>query len=535
MTSEITADSREVTVDRLTRNNGPKRDRDIPSILADLPQVRPFDSSNRALLENVHPPAWVNPEPSRRYNLVVIGAGTAGLVTAAGAAGLGAKVALVERALMGGDCLNVGCVPSKALIRCARAFAAVRDAGEFGVRVPAGATIDFPAVMERMRKLRAGISPHDSARRFRDLGVDVFLGDARFTGRDTVEVAGKTLRFAKACIATGARAASLPIPGLAEVGHLTNETLFSLTELPARFAVIGAGPIGCEMAQTFARFGSKVALLEAGPQILGREDRDAAERVAAALIRDGVDLRCSVNIQRVSGDDSEKVVHLDGDETVSVDEVLVGVGRAPNVEGLGLDRADVEFDTRQGVKVNDRLQTTNRNIYAAGDICSAYKFTHTADFAARIVIQNALFFGRAKASALTIPWCTYTDPEIAHVGIYAHEAERKGISVETFTVELSDVDRAVLDGAADGFLRVHVKRGGDKILGATLVASHAGEMISEVTLAIVNGIGLGAFGRTIHPYPTQAEVFRKAGDAYNRTRLTPRVKSLFETFLRWRR
>jgi len=477
----------------------------------------------------------VNPNPSGRYNLVVIGAGTAGLVTAAGGAGLGAKVALVERALMGGDCLNVGCVPSKALIRCARAFAEVRDAGRFGVRVPEGATVDFIAVMELMRKLRSGISPNDSANRFRELGVDVFLGNARFTGRDTVEVAETTLRFAKACIATGARAASLPIPGLAETGYLTNETVFSLTELPPRLAVIGAGSIGCEMAQTFARFGSKVTLLEVGPHILGREDADAAGLVEKALLRDGADLRCSVNMEKVSGDRSNKFIHLRGHDGVAVDEVLIGVGRAPNVEGIGLDRAGVEFDTRQGVKVNDRLQTTNRNIFAAGDICSAYKFTHTADFAARIVIQNASFFGRAKASALTIPWCRYTDPEIAHVGMYVQDAEKRGIAVDTFTVELSDVDRAVLDGAAEGFLKVHVKRGTDKILGATLVASHAGEMISEITLAMVNGIGLGAFGKTIHPYPTQAEVFRKAGDAYNRTRLTPRVKSLFETILRWRR
>jgi len=505
------------------------------AILADLPQVQPFDESNRALVENVHPPAWVNPEPSGRYNLVVIGAGTAGLVTAAGAAGLGAKVALVERALMGGDCLNVGCVPSKALIRCARAFAEVRDAGGFGVRVPAGVTVEFPAVMERMRRLRAGISPHDSARRFRDLGIEVFLGEARFTGRNTVEVAGTTLRFAKACIATGARAASLPIPGLAEAGYLTNETIFSLTELPRRLAVIGAGPIGCEMAQTFARFGSKVTLLEAGPQILGREDRDAAERIGSALARDGVDLRCSARIGGVHRDDAGKLITMEEHAGLRVDEILVGVGRAPNVEGLGLDSAGVEFDTRQGVKVNDRLQTTNSKIYAAGDVCSVYKFTHTADFAARIVIQNALFFGRAKASALTIPWCTYTDPEIAHVGMYVHDAEKKGIAVDTFTVELSEVDRAILDGAVDGFLKVHVQRGTDKILGATLVASHAGEMISEITLAMVRGIGLGALGKTIHPYPTQAEVFRKAGDAYNRTRLTPKVKSLFETILRWRR
>ena len=534
MTGQIAANAKDHAM-LMTSDDAASTEAGFASILAALPQVQPFDANNRRLVQNVHPPNWVNPEPARRYNLVVIGAGTAGLVTAAGAAGLGAKVALVERALMGGDCLNVGCVPSKALIRCARAYAEVRGADKFGVRVPHGVAVDFPAVMERMRKLRAGISPNDSAKRFRELGVDVFLGEAHFTSRETVEVAGKTLRFAKACIATGARAATLPIPGLAESGFLTNETIFSLTELPARLAVIGGGPIGCEMAQTFARFGSKVTLLEAGPHILGREDRDAAERVEQALGRDGVDVRCSVKILKISADGPQRLIELEARESLSVDQILIGVGRAPNVEGLGLDRAGVDFDPRQGVKVDDQLQTTNRNIFAAGDICSVYKFTHTADFAARIVIQNALFFGRAKASTLTIPWCTYTDPEIAHVGMYAQDAEKKGIAVDTFTLELSDVDRAILDGADEGFLKVHVKRGTDKILGATLVASHAGEMISEMTLAMVNGIGLGAFGKTIHPYPTQAEVFRKAGDAYNRTRLTPKVKKLFETILRWRR
>lgn len=535
MTRQIAPDPNVQTALVPSADPGAVQAQNDPSILAEMPQVRPFDEHNRALLHRVHPPDWTNPEPSGRYNLVVIGAGTAGLVTAAGAAGLGAKVALVERGLMGGDCLNVGCVPSKALIRSARAFAQVRDAGQFGVRIAAGAIVDFPAVMERMRRLRAGISPNDSAERFRDLGVDVFLGDARFTGRDTVDVAGKTLRFAKACIATGARAAALPIPGIAKAGYLTNETLFSLTELPKRLAVIGAGPIGCEMAQAFARFGSMVTLLEAGPHMLGREDRDAAERVERALRRDGVNVRCSVKVLKVSADGSQRLIELQGDQTVPVDQILIGVGRTPNVEGLGLDRAGVDFDTHQGVRVNDHLQTANRNIFAAGDICSAYKFTHTADFAARIVIQNALFFGRATASALTIPWCTYTDPEIAHVGMYAHEAEKKGLAVDTFTLELSEVDRAILEGSDEGFLKVHVKRGSGKILGATLVASHAGEMISEVTLAMVNGIGLGALGKTIHPYPTQAEVFRKAGDAYNRTRLTPRVKRLFEAILRWRR
>ncbi|MCZ6735147.1 MAG: mercuric reductase [Planctomycetota bacterium] len=507
------------------------------AIVEQLAQARPLDEHNKALIENVRPPDWVNPKPVGRYNMVVVGAGTAGLVAAAGAAGLGAKVALVERALLGGDCLNVGCVPSKALIRCARAYADARDAGQFGVRIAKGVTLDFPAVMQRMRRLRAGISPNDSAQRFRDLGVDVFFGEARFTGTDTVEVEATTLRFARACIATGARAAMPGNPGLAEVGYLTNETVFSLTELPPRLAIIGAGPIGCELAQTFARFGSQVTLLEAMRQILPREDRDAAQRIEKALVTDGVDLNCCCKVVGFRKDGVEKVVELDGDgacEDLHVDEILLGVGRAPNLDGLNLEAAGVEYDNA-GVKVNDRLQTTNRRIYAAGDICSAYKFTHTADAMARIVIQNALFFGRSKASALIIPWCTYTDPQIAHVGLYAHEARKKGIEVDTYTIELSDVDRAILDGEDEGFLKVHVKKGSDTILGATLVARHAGEMISEITLAMVAGAGLATVSRTIHPYPTQAEVIKKAGDAYRRTRLTPRVKKVFETILRWRR
>jgi pyruvate/2-oxoglutarate dehydrogenase complex dihydrolipoamide dehydrogenase (E3) component len=502
------------------------------------PTILPDDEHNRLLVSNVHPGDWTNPEPASRYNLVVIGAGTAGLVTAAGAAGLGARVALIERELMGGDCLNVGCVPSKALLRAARAYADVRDAGAYGVEVPEGARVNFPAVMERMRRLRARISRTDSARRFRELGVDVFLGSGRFTGPDTVEVAGKTLRFRKAVIATGARAAALPIPGLAEAGYSTNETVFSLTALPARLAVIGAGPIGCELAQAFARFGARVSLLEALPQILIKEDRDAAARVERALVRDGVELVVGCAVRRVERDGGEKVLHVERDGEVRqlrVDEILIGVGRVPNVEGLDLEAVGVAHDRTTGVKVDDRLRTTNPRIFAAGDICSAYKFTHNSDFQARIVIQNALVLGRARASALTIPWCTYTDPEIAHVGLYEREAKERGLAVKTFVQELEDVDRAVLDGEPEGFVKVHVREGSDRILGATIVARHAGELLPELTLAMVNGIGLGKIARTIHCYPTQAEAIRKLGDAYHRTRLTPVVKKLFARWLAWSR
>jgi pyruvate/2-oxoglutarate dehydrogenase complex dihydrolipoamide dehydrogenase (E3) component len=498
----------------------------------------PLDEHNRRLQENTHPPDWVNPEPSGRYNLVVIGAGTAGLVTAAGAAGLGAKVALIEKHLTGGDCLNVGCVPSKAVIRCARAATEVCGAGEYGIRIEGPVTVDFPAIMERMRRLRAGISPNDSVRRFTELGVDVFLGEGRFTGSDIIDVAGKKLRFARAVIATGARAIAPPINGLAEAGYLTNETVFSLTELPPRLAVIGGGPIGCELAQAFARFGSKVTLVQSGEHILAREDQDAVRCIEAAMVCDGVTIMCGGETAEVQRQGNEKIIRLEcggQKHALTVDAILVGVGRAPNVEGLNLEAVGVKYDTRAGIDVNEYLQTTNPRIYAAGDICSKYKFTHAADAMARIVIQNALFFGRSKASALTIPWCTYTDPEIAHVGMYEKEAQDAGIEIQTFTVALSDVDRAILDGEQEGFLKLHVKKGTDRILGATLVARHAGEMISEITLAMAAGAGLGTIGKTIHPYPTQAEVIKKAADQYSRTRLTPFVKALFRKVLAWRR
>ena len=504
-----------------------------------LGEVRPRDEHDRVLLTHVRPPDWVNPVPRGRYNLVVIGAGTAGLVTAAGAAGLGAKVALVERHLMGGDCLNVGCVPSKALIRCARAAAEARAAREFGVRVGGPVEVDFAAVMERMRRLRAAISPHDSASRFRELGVDVFLGEARFSGRETVEVGGRTLSFARACIATGTRAAEPAIPGLAEAGYLTNETVFSLTELPRRLAVVGGGPIGCELAQTFARFGSRVVQIEKAGRVLGRDDPEAAAIVQRSLERDGVELLLQSQATEVRASGAEKRLIVRGPEQrereLVVDEILVAVGRTPNVEGLGLETSGVEFDRKSGVQVNEFLQTTNPQVYAAGDVCSRYKFTHVADAHARIVIQNALFFGRKRASALTVPWCTYTEPELAHVGLSDGEAEELGVRVETIRVALSDVDRALLDGEEQGLLKVHVKKGTDRIVGGTLVARHAGEMISELTLAMTAGVGLKKLAQVIHPYPTQAEALRKAADAYNRGRLTPGLRRLLESFLKWRR
>ncbi len=501
-------------------------------------RIEPWDAINQRLVAQVHPLDWVNPEPASRYNLVVVGAGTAGLVSAVVAAGLGARVALVERHLMGGDCLNVGCVPSKTLIRSARAAADVRDAARFGVQAPKDVEVDFGEVMRRVREVRAGIAPHDSAARYRELGVDVFLGEGCFTGPDRLEVAGSTLRFSRAVIATGARAVPLPIEGLEDAGYRTNEDIFELTERPARLAVIGAGPIGCELAQSFARLGSQVSLLEMAPQVLTREDADAAAIIASALRRDGVNLITGASIGRVEAVDAVRRIHLERDgaaEWLDVDEILVGVGRAPNVDGLGLESAGVEYDSRQGVHVDDRLRTSNRRIFAAGDVCLRHKFTHAADAAAKIVVQNALFMGRKRVSDLVVPWCTYTDPEIAHVGLYPGDAQEQGIEIDTYRVPLSGNDRSRAEGDDEGFVKVHARRGSGQIVGATIVARHAGEMISELTVAITQKVGLGALAAVIHPYPTQAEAIKATTGEYMRGRLTPRVQRLFDLWLRLRR
>ncbi|MBJ6802126.1 mercuric reductase [Geomonas sp. Red259] len=501
-------------------------------------ELLPDTEANRLLAASVHPDGWHNPQPAERYNLVVVGAGTAGLVCAAGAAGLGARVALVERSFLGGDCLNVGCVPSKALLRAARAVFDARSGGGFGVVGGEGVGADFGAAMERMRRLRAGIGRHDAALRFRDeLGVDVFFGAARFTGTDRIEVAGAELKFSRAALCTGARAAVPPVPGLAEAGYLTNETVFSLTELPATLAVIGGGPIGCELAQAFARFGAQVTLVEPGAQLLGRDDPDAALLLHEAFRREGIAVQLGTEVVAVERRGGRKILRLQWQGRpfeVEVETILVGAGRAPNLEGLGLEQAGIAYD-RNGVTVSDTLQTANPRVYAAGDVCSRLRFTHTADAQARILIANALFKGRRKNSSFTVPWCTYTDPEIAHVGMYPAEAAARGIEVDTLTVHFAEVDRAVLDGEEEGFARVHLKKGGDTILGATIVARHAGEMISEITLAIGSGLGLTAIGNTIHPYPTQSESWRKLADAYQRRRLTPLVRRLLHAWLSWQR
>jgi pyruvate/2-oxoglutarate dehydrogenase complex dihydrolipoamide dehydrogenase (E3) component len=499
-------------------------------------KVPPYDGYNEILVNNAHPADWQNPTPNGRYNLLVIGGGSAGLVAAVGAAGVGARVALVEKHLLGGDCLNAGCVPSKTILRSAKAIGDIRRAADLGVQVAGEVTVEFTAVMERMRRIRADISYHDSAERFRKLGIDLYLGDGQFTGQDTFAVDGRTITFSKAVIATGARAAHIPIPGLDDAGYITNEGIFELTELPPRLAIIGAGPIGLEMAQAFARFGSQVTVFDILPTMGGLRDPEGLALVRGALEADGVQFYLASQTQKIERAGMDKLItftHEGETRQVRVDEILLAAGRRPNVEGLNLEAAGVEY-TKKGIVVNDRLQTSNGRIYSAGDVAIPAQFTHTADATARIVLQNALFLGRKKYSDLIIPWVVYTDPEIAHVGLFDYEAEERGTAVNTFTTAIQDTDRGRTDGEA-GFVKIYVKQGTDKILGATIVARHAGEMISEITTAMQAGAGLSTLAQTIHPYPTQAEAIKKTADAWNRTRLTPLVAKVFATWLRWGR
>ncbi|MQA89829.1 MAG: FAD-containing oxidoreductase [Gemmatimonas sp.] len=513
----------------------PEVSAETPDVEAPFEALLPWDEHNRRLATNVHPVSWSNPIPGGRYHLVVIGAGTGGLVTAAIAVALGARVALIERKLMGGDCLNVGCVPSKAVIGAARAWEASARGERFGSNAPTHSG-DFAVAMERMRRLRADISEHDSAERFRSLGADVYLGQAGFTGPDTLQVGGMTtLRFRRAVIATGTRPIIPPIRGLLAGGYRTNETIFSLTEPPPRLAVVGGGPIGCELAQAFAAFGSDVTLLELGDRILPADDPEAAAVVARGLERSGVTIVRNATIDAAGQEAGERVLegNCNGEPfSIPFDEVLVAAGRAPNIEGLDLDAAEVRFGAN-GVEVDDRLRTSNPRVFAIGDVVSSLRFTHVADAHARMVVRNALFYGREKVSRLVVPWCTYATPELARVGIRHEEVVRRGAEVDTVTVPFSDVDRARLDGDDDGFLRVYLAKGSDRILGATVVGQQAGELITMLTHAMKTGAGLSSFGDTIFPYPTRAEVVRKAADGWRRQKLTPAVQRTFDLFFRF--
>jgi pyruvate/2-oxoglutarate dehydrogenase complex dihydrolipoamide dehydrogenase (E3) component len=462
----------------------------------------------------VFPADYRNPKPAARYHLTVIGAGPAGLVTAIAAAGLGARVALIERHAMGGDCLNVGCVPSKTLL-----------AG-------AAAGLTFAHAMQRVRAVRASIAQHDSVERYTQAGVDVFLGQGSFSGAHEIRVGEARLRTRRTVIATGARAQVPPLPGLAEIAPLTNETVFDLRAQPRRLAVLGAGPVGCELAQAFARLGTQVELLELGPRILPQDEADAAQRVADALLRDGIRLRLGAHVSGASRTSAGKVLNLADGTAVAADEVLVAAGRARNVEGLELERAGVRFEPQAGILVDPHLRTSHPHIYAAGDVCGALQFTHAADAQARIAVRNALFPGAARADALLIPWCTYTRPELAHVGATSGELQHRGHAFDRYRVEFGELDRGQTDDAADGFAQVLTARGSDRILGATIVGRDAGEQLSPLVLALTLGLGLKRLGSLVLPYPTRSEYLRRILDAYNRTRLTPFTARTLRWWLR---
>ncbi len=466
---------------------------------------------------NGQPSGWHNPQPREPYHLLVIGAGPAGLMAARTAAALGARVALIERHLLGGLALNYSAIPSQSLIRTSRLYAEMRNAEAYGARTTQPIAVDFPLVMERMRRVRARLGRTDSAQHIAAEGIDLFFGTARFINRNTVEVDGLRLRFKKALIATGSRAVMPTLPGLDEAGYLTNETLFNLTELPASLLVIGGGPVGCEVAQALSRFGCRTIIAHAQPLFLPKEERDAAQLLAEALARDGVEVHLNTRAVNVRVENGQKIVETlnDGNvATITVDAILTGIGRRPALSGLNLEAAGIDYDPDRGIVVDDFLRTTNKGIFAAGDVCLEHQFIDVAEASARIVVRNALCFGRARLSALTIPWCTYTDPEIAHVGMYVRQARERGIPVTTYTVPMHEIDRAIIDGDENGFVKIHVRDGSDKILGATVVARQAGDMINGLSLAMVAGIGLSTMAQVIHAYPTQTDAIRQAAKAH---------------------
>jgi pyruvate/2-oxoglutarate dehydrogenase complex dihydrolipoamide dehydrogenase (E3) component len=464
------------------------------------------------------------------YNVVVIGGGTAGLVTAAGTAGLGGRVALIEKHRMGGDCLNTGCVPSKALIASARAAHMVRHASRWGLR-DREPDFDFEAVMDRVRERRATIAPHDSEERFESLGVDVFHGAARFLSPHEVAIGDARLRGASVVIATGSRAALPPTEGLAEARPYTNETIFDeLRTRPDGMIILGGGPIGCELGQAFARLGVRVTIVEAASRVLEKEDPEVADVVRRALEADGVTLRIGAKarrVVRVGGRVRMEVTTAGGDETVEAEALLVAAGRIPNLEGLGLDEAGVAH-TKKGVTVDAHLQTSRPHIYAAGDITGGPQFTHVADHHARIVVRNILTpWLRSKADTSVLPWCTFTSPEVGRVGLSETEARAAGVEHDVWMQPLAEIDRAIVESEAEGFAKVITEKGSDRILGAAVVAERGGDLVHELVVAMKAGVGLKDLSGTIHAYPTFAEIARRTGDRYQRSRLTPRAKALF--------
>lgn len=473
-----------------------------------------------------------------RFDVVVVGAGSGGLVVAAGAAGLGARVALVERNRMGGDCLNTGCVPSKALLAAAKAVQHARDARRLGLALPDPGPQDWKAVQAWVRASQARIAPHDSVERFTGLGVEVFPGGATLRSAHEVEVNGRTLWGRHVVVATGSRPTVPPVPGLAEAGFLTNETVFEVEERPASLVVMGGGPVGTELGQAFARLGTKVTIVSSTPHVCGKEDADVAGVLAARLRAEGVTILDGSTATRVARGDGKKVVTVaapGGVETeVAADEVLVAVGRTPNVDGLGLEAAGVSY-SEKGIEIDSTCRTSVPSVWAVGDVAGGPLFTHWAGHQARVVVRNVLFPGRASHDLENLPRTTFTEPEIAHVGLTETSARAGNVPHRVFKVPFESVDRAVCDGDAEGYFAKVVAGPKGEILGATVVHPQAGNLLPELVLARKHGIPLGKLSATIHTYPSLSEVNRALGDAYMRTKLTPATKARLTKAFRWLR
>jgi pyruvate/2-oxoglutarate dehydrogenase complex dihydrolipoamide dehydrogenase (E3) component/uncharacterized membrane protein YdjX (TVP38/TMEM64 family) len=488
---------------------------------------------------------WLSRKPARfDYNLVVIGAGSAGLVSAYIAAATRAKVALVEKHRMGGDCLNTGCVPSKALLRAAKAVKDIEHAHEFGITA-GPPQVDFAAVMAHVKGAVAAIAPHDSVERYTALGVECIAGTAKITTPWTVEVATadgppRVLTTRGIVIAAGARPAVPPIPGLAEAGYLTSDTLWDLRTLPPRLVVLGGGPIGCELAQAFARLGSRVMQVEMLPRVLAREDAPVSALVHAALTRDGVEVLTGHTARRVETSAGSKVViveHAGGERRIECDAILVALGRVANTAGYGLEELGIGTTPQRTVAADAALQTRFPNITVCGDAAGPYQFTHVAAHQAWTAAVNALFgsFRRFEVDQRVIPWVTFTDPEVARVGLSEDEARARGVPFELSVYGIDDLDRAIADGAAAGCVRVLTPPGSDRILGATIVGARAGELLAEMTLAMKHGVGLNGILGTIHAYPTYAEANKYVAGAWRRSRVTRGQQALLDAFQAWRR
>lgn len=461
--------------------------------------------------------SYKNPTPDGPYDLAIIGAGPAGLAAAERAATLGVKVALIERHQLGGNSLNVGSIPSKALIRSARLDSEVKVTGESSGAPAPERALSFPTVMARMRRIRARIGEYHSIDRLQRAGIHVYFGTAKFDAPDSLRIGEVQLPFVNALIATGARPSATQIVGLDTVGCLTSDTVFDLTELPARLVVIGGGPLGCELAQALCRLGAQVTIVQNEPKFLPREERDAAELLSRCLARDGIDIRLNTTVVGARLENGTKMLDMVNNERkshITADEILLSVGRTPNVENLGLAAAKVEFDRERGITTDDLLATTNPRIYSAGDVCMEHKFANVAEASARMAVDNLLRARRTRRSELLIPWCTYCDPEIAHVGLQVWQAREQSITVKSYTVMMQDVDRAITDDQGRGFVKIHTRIGSDQIVGATIVASRASEMINELCVAMRSNMGLLALAEVLHTYPSQCDAIRLAAAAY---------------------